>query len=660
MATDLEKLVISLEANLKSYENSFAKAAGITRTQLREIKRDAGEIGTAAENGFRRFGKAAESSQRNVLQFRTGLQQLGLQAQDVAVQLSAGTSALTVFGQQAPQILSVFGPLGIAIGAAAAALPLLAAAFGSAGSEAEKFNAVAESLSETLSNLKQAGFEVTEATELFSASLQTLAEVGATSAIDGMRQEIKRLTDDVRQVSALLGAGMVRTETISGVDILREKLGLTSEQAKLLHEALVALANAPMDQLASASQNVLNTIANIASETGEITPEMQAVADMAAAAGQAAAALTDNTVAATGAARDLAGTWQQVLAGAQGAMMAAGRAMAATERARQAQQAINRSRPTSFGGSLGAAPGDFPVSGIPFDPTEFVNQQFPVIGSPLTAGATGSSRGGRGGKRGGGGRGGSASEIDREREALEKFIEQLEFERSLIGLTDLEREKANALRRAGASASAEQRAQIEALITATHNETAAIEANQEAMRNLKALSKDVLGGIFEDLRDDASAADILANALNRIAESLVRVGIDQFIEGAFSGGGGARGGLFGGRIIPGILHGGGIAGVDGYGHGRSVSAAIFANAKRYHSGGTVLMPGEVPAILQRGETVLPRGSGATVVELRMSPDVEARVLRRAEGSSVRITEAGMRQVERRVPGLMLEAQKRVG
>jgi hypothetical protein len=40
-------------------------------------------------------------------------------------------------------------------------------------------------------------------------------------------------------------------------------------------------------------------------------------------------------------------------------------------------------------------------------------------------------------------------------------------------------------------------------------------------------------------------------------------------------------------------------------------AALFSGAMRYHSGGVVgLSPGEVPAILQRGETVIPVGGAA--------------------------------------------------
>jgi hypothetical protein len=68
------------------------------------------------------------------------------------------------------------------------------------------------------------------------------------------------------------------------------------------------------------------------------------------------------------------------------------------------------------------------------------------------------------------------------------------------------------------------------------------------------------------------------------------------------------GGLFGGATAS-VLHTGGMAGAGGA--SRSVDPAMFAAAPRYHTGGIAgLAPDEVPAILQRGERVIPRGQSA--------------------------------------------------
>ncbi|MDX0194308.1 hypothetical protein GOC06_12605 [Sinorhizobium meliloti] len=64
----------------------------------------------------------------------------------------------------------------------------------------------------------------------------------------------------------------------------------------------------------------------------------------------------------------------------------------------------------------------------------------------------------------------------------------------------------------------------------------------------------------------------------------------------------------------GLYHGGGIVG-PGHGPRRNVNPLMFANAPRLHNG---LLPGEFPAILQRGEMVIPRSmvkrGGGTMID----------------------------------------------
>ena len=86
---------------------------------------------------------------------------------------------------------------------------------------------------------------------------------------------------------------------------------------------------------------------------------------------------------------------------------------------------------------------------------------------------------------------------------------------------------------------------------------------------------------------------LVGNALNGVSLSGVGSslsGIGNSLSGIFSG----------------IFHEGGTAGDAG--PGRWISAGVFEGAARYHQGGIAgLMPGEVPAILQKGETVILRG-----------------------------------------------------
>ncbi|MBB2818991.1 UNVERIFIED_ORG: GH24 family phage-related lysozyme (muramidase) [Rhizobium esperanzae] len=188
---------------------------------------------------------------------------------------------------------------------------------------------------------------------------------------------------------------------------------------------------------------------------------------------------------------------------------------------------------------------------------------------------------------------------------------------------------------AGVTVTPELAASIDTLATNYAKASSASEGLKVSQERLKKsaeefrdLGRDVVGGFISDLRSGKSAAEALAGALDKVVDKLIDVSLNAIFGTGGAGGlfGGGGGGLLGGMIIPGILHSGGVAGSDGYGHGRSVSPSTFAGAKRYHTGGVAgLQPGEVPAILQRGEVVLPRGTktsggGKTQIHVGVSVD----------------------------------------
>ncbi|WP_162931788.1 hypothetical protein [Sulfitobacter sp. D7] len=173
-------------------------------------------------------------------------------------------------------------------------------------------------------------------------------------------------------------------------------------------------------------------------------------------------------------------------------------------------------------------------------------------------------------------------------------------------------------------------------------------------------------GVQQDLKDGFIDAIVegesLAGVLESLAKSLAKAALQAmlFNEGPFAsgtgtgwlGGGGGKGGMLGGAIIPGILHSGGTAGKDGYGHGRSVSPAVFKGAPRYHKGGIAgLRPNEVPAILERGERVIPNGQtgsaggagGVVRVIVEEGPMFASRVRTEATGVAVEVTRKGIQQ-----------------
>jgi len=234
------------------------------------------------------------------------------------------------------------------------------------------------------------------------------------------------------------------------------------------------------------------------------------------------------------------------------------------------------------------------------------------------------------GKGEGGGSRAEKTDLERETERLKKQTALLQAETAaraqlnpLIADYDAKVEKAVMLQRLLTAAQAdgvkitpELRRNFETLAGSYATASAEAQKLAETQEQLKAnaeemreLGRNVLGGFVNDLRQGTSAAEALANSLNKVGDKLFDLALDQVFGGRGTKGllGGTGGGLLGGAIIPGILHDGGVAGRDGYGHGRAVSPSAFAGARRYHNGGIAgLKPDEVPAILQKGEVVIPK------------------------------------------------------
>ena len=140
---------------------------------------------------------------------------------------------------------------------------------------------------------------------------------------------------------------------------------------------------------------------------------------------------------------------------------------------------------------------------------------------------------------------------------------------------------------------------------------------------------DQIKGFFSSISDSiiSEMSRVLANkAVAALFGGAVGAGTGSLFGGLFGGGGGTSGSMVlgtevaaGGMVQSGGLGGGFFSsigsffgfhrgGVVGAGGGiiRVAHPALFANAPRLHDGG--LMPGEVPAILQKGEEVLPANS----------------------------------------------------
>ena len=108
-------------------------------------------------------------------------------------------------------------------------------------------------------------------------------------------------------------------------------------------------------------------------------------------------------------------------------------------------------------------------------------------------------------------------------------------------------------------------------------------------------------GIVTAFTEGKGAAQaFFSSLLSDIAKVAARQAILRLISSAFGGGAGTT--------TAATAHSGGLVGIQGVAANptRIVNPQIFVGAQRLHSGGLALLPGEVPAILQRGEEVLAR------------------------------------------------------
>lgn len=107
----------------------------------------------SAANSTKTLSTTMKSANDNSGRFRAGLQNVGYQAQDTAVQIAGGTSAVRALSQQLPQAIGALGtmfeassklgaffggPWGVALGVAVAAVVPLATALFDLGNDADK------------------------------------------------------------------------------------------------------------------------------------------------------------------------------------------------------------------------------------------------------------------------------------------------------------------------------------------------------------------------------------------------------------------------------------------------------------------------------------------------------------------------------------------
>lgn len=517
-----------------------------------QLKAEFQSIGTEAQRSFGAIDRGARAGGQ-------GLQNVGFQVQDFAVQVAGGTDVSRAFAQQLPQLLSGMGLLGVVFGTVAAVAIPLFAAFGLGADKAKELDESVKSLNSAMSALNSAtsavkvdpeklfgdfGAGAEQAREVLEIQRQIAAAraenaldqaagsiagfLGNDAArIDAYRQKIKELQADLTAVRANppLAAdfdfsqaeadiaklqGRLERMEAEAVDSLAAGMDVTAEAAARIVDALGAVGEASGPRAQAEAMGMLrDALVAASTESGVMSDELLVVLQ----------SLTDAELAALGlAAVDMAGP----IAAAAGEAARLGDNLFD---ALAAQRQFDRGRQVYSG--RGGDPRQF-MDGpgpSPFKPSREVIEQADAILNPRPARQTG----------GVGGGGGGVSQAEREaariydqtRTAAEKYA--------------IELAKLNDLQKTGK------------LDTETYNR--AVEKLGRELDKTGDLGKqaaNAIRGAFDNLFDDPAAA--LKNLSKQLFQMALYAHLAKSMPGVFGSNGiiplmNANGNVFdGGRV----------------------------------------------------------------------------------------------------------------
>jgi hypothetical protein len=282
--TELAALNVKINGDSADLQSDIARA----KKQLAAFEAQANK----ANKGTKKFSGSMGRLGNVSRQTRAAITNTSYQLQDIAVQLSMGTRASTVFAQQLPQLASGFGAIGAVVGVlAGVGIPALAFAFSAMGGETLTLEEKVEKLKDALDAYSEASEKATMTTselkEKFGEGaaglkttyelLQQIADEKAQEAIDGVAQSLADLFGvagggerraalaDFFDVNIFLAAGKAAREAR---DRARE---LTGEFKRA--QAALQASEGDLEGQAEATLELLNITRQLASENGEITKE---------------------------------------------------------------------------------------------------------------------------------------------------------------------------------------------------------------------------------------------------------------------------------------------------------------------------------------------------------------------------------------------------
>ncbi|CAB4125126.1 hypothetical protein UFOVP59_82 [uncultured Caudovirales phage] len=234
-----------------------AVSAGILSQQ--ELARTTASLTQRLEAQGLTLNNLGQVVQRNTGIFRrfgsSGMQQVGYQVGDFAVQVQSGTNALVALGQQGTQLLGIFGPAGAIAGAFfAIGTALLNVYF-----QTQKFKQAADNLKTGISELRaeikllQSGAmgvaeEFGKVTTGLERTVRLVATVTLAKALGDARTQLAALTKDIYTSTAPIMTSTLLDQRYQETQRYKRDLGMGGVQATQMADMELALARAKTDK----------------------------------------------------------------------------------------------------------------------------------------------------------------------------------------------------------------------------------------------------------------------------------------------------------------------------------------------------------------------------------------------------------------------------
>jgi cell division protein FtsB len=239
-----ERLVFELQAvdrataPIQNVQNKLSSLDGQLKRSTQQVRNLADESALANVK-FQKWTKGS-------------LQQAGYQIGDFAVQVANGTSKMQAFGQQAPQLLQVFGPAGAVIGAVVAIFAAFAVV-------AEKSAKAAKGQAREIISLSEALGKVNSDAEAAGKSIDVYLTRRFGEAAESVRELLRQIEKyNIGQLQDALQKEL--SGPMKNVLELTQTYSEMTAELDLMKESIDSINNTPIDQRMGGSNQTLRIL----------------------------------------------------------------------------------------------------------------------------------------------------------------------------------------------------------------------------------------------------------------------------------------------------------------------------------------------------------------------------------------------------------------